>query len=85
MNDDAMSRFPVPDCEDLPEDLRERIDAETERAGFTPNVFAALAYAPDQFRAFVDYHDALVEDEPGPRGGGDDRRRRLRRQPLLLL
>jgi uncharacterized peroxidase-related enzyme len=61
MNDDAMSRFPVPDHEDLPADLRERIDDETERAGFTPNVFAALSYAPDQFRAFVDYHDALVE------------------------
>ena len=61
MNDDAMTRFPVPDDEDLPADLRERIDAETERAGFTPNVFAALAYAPEQFRAFVDYHDALVE------------------------
>jgi uncharacterized peroxidase-related enzyme len=61
MNDDAMTRFPVPDRDDLPADLRERIDAETERAGFTPNVFAALAYAPDQFRAFVDYHDALVE------------------------
>jgi uncharacterized peroxidase-related enzyme len=61
MNDDAMARFPVPDRTDLPDDLRERIDAETERAGFTPNVFAAMAYAPDQFRAFVDYHDALVE------------------------
>jgi len=61
MDDDAMARFPVPDYEDLPDDLRERIDAETERAGFTPNVFAALAYAPEQFRAFVDYHDALVE------------------------
>jgi len=61
MNDDAMARFPVPDDDDLPDDLRERIDEETERAGFTPNVFAALAYAPDHFRAFVDYHDALVE------------------------
>jgi len=61
MNDDAMTRFPVPARADLPDDLRDRIDAETERAGFTPNVFAALAYAPDQFRAFVDYHDALVE------------------------
>ena len=61
MNGDAMSRFPVPDRDDIPDDLRDRIDAETERAGFTPNVFAALAYAPDQFRAFVDYHDALVE------------------------
>jgi len=61
MNDDAMTRFPVPDYDDLPAELRERIDAETDRAGFTPNVFAALAYAPDQFRAFVDFHDALVD------------------------
>lgn len=62
LRDDAMKRFPVPDLEDLPEDLRERIAEETERAGFTPNVFAAMAYKPSQFRAFFDYHDALVED-----------------------
>lgn len=59
--DDAMRRFPVPDREDLPEDVRERIDAETDRAGFTPNVFRAMAYRPEQFRAFFAYHDALVE------------------------
>ena len=60
--DDAMRRFPVPDEASLPEDLRERIAAETERAGFTPNVFAALAYAPEQFRAFFAFHDAFVDD-----------------------
>ncbi|WP_339102388.1 peroxidase-related enzyme [Haloterrigena salinisoli] len=62
LHDDAMDRFPVPDLEDLPDDLRERIDDETERAGFTPNVFAAMAYKPSHFRAFFAYHDALVED-----------------------
>ncbi|AGB37895.1 peroxidase-related enzyme [Natronococcus occultus] len=62
LREDAMERFPVPDYEDVPEDLRERIDEETERAGFTPNVFSALAYKPSHFRAFVAYHDALVED-----------------------
>ncbi|WP_049892638.1 peroxidase-related enzyme [Natronococcus jeotgali] len=62
LRDDAMDRFPVPDYENLPEDLRERIDEETERAGFTPNVFSALAYNPSHFRAFFAYHDALVED-----------------------
>ena len=61
-DDDAMRRFPVPEYDDLPEDLRERIDEETERAGFTPNVFPAFAYAPRQFRAFFDYYDALVEE-----------------------
>jgi uncharacterized peroxidase-related enzyme len=62
LDDDAMRRFPVPDFEDLPEDLRERIAAETERAGFTPNVFSAFAYKPSHFRAFFAYHDALVDD-----------------------
>ena len=59
-----MRRFPVPDYEDLPEDLRDRIDEETEDAGFTPNVFSAFAYKPSHFRAFFAYHDALVSDTP---------------------
>ncbi|AGB17347.1 putative peroxidase-related enzyme [Halovivax ruber XH-70] len=59
---DAMGNFPVPEFEDLPEDLRERIAEETERAGFTPNVFAGFAYKPSHFRAFFAYHDAIVDD-----------------------
>jgi uncharacterized peroxidase-related enzyme len=62
LDDDAMRNFPVPDFADLPEDIQERIAAETERAGFTPNVFAGFAYKPSHFRAFFDYHDALVDD-----------------------
>ncbi|WP_318569769.1 peroxidase-related enzyme [Salinigranum marinum] len=62
LDDDAMRRFPVPDYDDLPADLRERVAAETDRAGFTPNVFSAFAYKPSHFRAFFAYHDALVED-----------------------
>lgn len=62
MSDEAMRRFPVPDVEDLPEDLQERIEEETERAGFTPNVFKAIGYRPEQARAFIAYHDALVDD-----------------------
>lgn len=61
---DAQRNFPVPDFEDLPEDLRDRIAEEAEEAGFTPNVFAALAYKPSQFRAFLAFHDALVDDTP---------------------
>jgi uncharacterized peroxidase-related enzyme len=64
LDDDAMRRFPVPDYDDLPEDLRERIAEETERAGFTPNVFSAFAYKPSHFRAFFAFHDALVDDSP---------------------
>jgi uncharacterized peroxidase-related enzyme len=62
LDDDAMRNFPVPDYDDLPDDLRERIADETDRAGFTPNVFSAFAYKPSHFRAFFAYHDALVED-----------------------
>ncbi len=62
LNDEAQRRFPVPDYHEIPDDLRERIDEETERAGFTPNVFAALAYKPSHFRAFMAFHDALVDD-----------------------
>ncbi len=60
-SDTVMARFETPDIDDLPEDLQERIEEETERAGFTPNIFPAMAYRPSHFRAFFAYHDALVE------------------------
>ncbi|ACM04213.1 peroxidase-related enzyme [Cereibacter sphaeroides] len=60
----AISRFPVPEIEDLPEDLRDRILAVQEKSGFVPNVFLTLAHRPDEFRAFFAYHDALM-DKPG--------------------
>jgi uncharacterized peroxidase-related enzyme len=60
----AMTRFPVPDIEDVPEDIREHIEEETERAGFMPNVMKAFAYNPHQYRAFFDYHDAIVDHSP---------------------
>lgn len=56
-----VSRFPVPDLASLPDDIRLRIDAVQEKAGFVPNVFLALAHRPDEFRAFFAYHDALME------------------------
>lgn len=61
MAEPAMTRFPVPDPESLPEDIRERIEYEEERSGFRPNVLEAFAYSPHQFRAFFDYHDAIVD------------------------
>lgn len=59
-----ISRFPVPELEALPDDIRERILAVQAKSGFIPNVFLALAYRPDEFRAFFAYHDALME-RPG--------------------
>ena len=53
-------RYPLPDLNTLPEDLRAKILEVQEKAGFIPNVFLALAHRPDEFRAFVAYHDALL-------------------------
>lgn len=60
-----ISRFPVPELADLPEDLRVRILAVQEKAGFVPNIFLTLAHRPAEFRAFFDYHDALMEKDVG--------------------
>ncbi len=60
-----ISRYPVPELKDLPDDIRERILAVQEKAGFVPNVFVALAHRPAEFRAFFAYHDALMEKETG--------------------
>ena len=60
----AVSRFPVPSLDALPEDIRSRIEAVHAKAGFIPNVFLAFAHRPDEFRAFFAYHDALME-KPG--------------------
>lgn len=59
------SRFPIPDLNALPEDIRERIVTVQEKSGFVPNVFLALAHRPDEFRAFFAYHDALMEKDSG--------------------
>ena len=60
MSDKPISRYPVPELDELPEDLRDRIMAVQEKAGFVPNVFLALAHRPNECRAFFDYHDALM-------------------------
>jgi uncharacterized peroxidase-related enzyme len=65
MTQKEISRYPVPALEDLPEDLRVRILEVQEKAGFVPNVFLALAHRPDECRAFLDYHDALMLREGG--------------------
>lgn len=60
-----ISRYPIADIEGLPDDLRDVILTIQERTGFVPNVFLALSHRPDELRAFMAYHDALME-----RGGG---------------
>ena len=62
---EPISRFPVPEVAELPEDLRERLLQVQEKTGFVPNVFLAMAHRPAELRAFVAYHDALMEAD-GP-------------------
>ena len=65
MDTPPISRYPVPSLDTLPQDLRERILAVQEKAGFVPNVFLALAHRPDELRAFMAYHDALLLKDSG--------------------
>lgn len=60
MTQHPISRFPVPDVNDLPDDIKTAILGVQEKAGFIPNVFLTLAHRPDEFRAFFAYHDALM-------------------------
>lgn len=65
MNTDKISQFPVPEINELPEDIQQRILTVQEKAGFIPNIFLALAHRPEEFRAFFAYHDALMEKDEG--------------------
>ena len=60
-----ISRYPVPDIDTVPDDIKEKILEVQEKAGFVPNVFLVLAHRPAEFRAFFAYHDALLEKESG--------------------
>ncbi len=66
-----MSRYPLPDLNALPEDIRAKVLEVQEKAGFIPNVFLALARRPAEWRAFFAYHDALMLKEDGHLSKGD--------------
>ena len=59
-----MSRYPAPDLNALPDDIKAKVLEVQEKAGFVPNVFLAFARRPAEWRAFFAYHDALM-DKPG--------------------
>ncbi len=61
----SISRWPIPDIANLPEDLRARILEVQAKAGFVPNVFLAFAHRPEEARAFFAWHDALLLKDSG--------------------
>lgn len=65
MSEQPISRFDVPDLEDLPDDIRQQILAVQDKSGFVPNVFLAFARRPAEFRAFFAFHDALMDSNEG--------------------
>lgn len=60
-----VSRFGIVELEDFPPDLRKRIGVIAEKSGFVPNIFRGLARRPAELRAFLDYHDALMNSDDG--------------------
>ncbi len=60
-----ISRFPIPSLEQIPEDLRNRILEIQKKTGFVPNVFLTLAHRPEELRAFMAYHDTLMDGDSG--------------------
>jgi uncharacterized peroxidase-related enzyme len=64
-------RYPAPDINTLPDDIKARILEVQEKAGFIPNVFVAFARRPAEWRAFFAYHDALMLKEGGNLTKGD--------------
>ena len=67
----SASRYPLPELNTLPEDIKAKVLEVQEKAGFVPNVFLALARRPAEWRAFFAYHDALMLREESGLSKGD--------------
>jgi uncharacterized peroxidase-related enzyme len=67
----TLPRYPSPDINSLPDDIKARILEVQEKAGFIPNVFIAFARRPAEWRAFFAYHDALMLKDSGHLSKGD--------------
>ncbi len=60
-----VDRYPAPELNDIPEDIRAQLIAVQEKTGFVPNVFLKFSRRPAEFRAFFAYHDALMLRQGG--------------------
>jgi uncharacterized peroxidase-related enzyme len=65
-----VNRYPAPDLNDLPDDIKAKVLEVQEKAGFVPNVFLGFARRPAEWRAFFAYHDALMVPESVGRTSG---------------
>lgn len=60
-----ISCFSIPAVDSLPDDIRERLVTVEQKIGFIPNVMRVLSRRPAEFRAFMAYHDALMDGDSG--------------------
>ena len=65
------SLFPVPDEQELPDDLRKLLAKARERLGFLPNVFRAYSFRPERLSAWFSHYRLL--HEPTENLGAADR------------
>ncbi len=64
MNDQkSISRYPVPQFADQPEDIQAMLSGAEKQFGFVPNVLSALSHRPAELRAFLTYNDAVMNKE----------------------
>jgi uncharacterized peroxidase-related enzyme len=64
-NMENISRFPIPNVKDLPQDVQAIVNGAKENMGFVPNVLAALTYRPEILKAFLGFNDALAREGTG--------------------
>jgi uncharacterized peroxidase-related enzyme len=57
--DRDISWFPIPDDDELPEDLSKLFSKARSAIGFVPNVFRAYSYRPDRMRAWFSHFKQL--------------------------
>lgn len=63
--DKKISRYPVPEINELPEDVQAIHKAAIENFGMVPNVAKALSHRPEQLKAFLGYDEALKREGTG--------------------
>src|ERR671923_292389 len=61
----TISRFPVAELADAPEDLRTFVQDVADKTGFVPNIFLALLHRPEECRAFIAYYTAVMDRRGG--------------------
>lgn len=61
--DPSISALPLPDRDDVPDGVRKLWDKSRETFGFVPHVFVAQAYNGEQFQAWWNYFNLLLNKE----------------------